>query len=109
MLEIPQCTPAEDDEKIVEKAVADVIRQLNKNGENAQYKRAQINTCHCATGGYKMSIIRKVGHMFASKGYWVYLVTGGAYNSPSWMDIQNYEGREGYTSARFPSFYERIR
>lgn len=107
MTDIPECVPAQSEEALVDKAVNEILVDLARSPES-KFHHAQIDTCNCATGGYPMSVIRKVGHMFAAKGYWVYLVTGGAYREPSWMDVQNYEGREGYTSSKFPSFYERI-
>lgn len=104
MIEIPECKKMDYTPQI-EKAVRSVVDDFAA-GRN----RVTLDTSNCATGGYPMPVIMEVAHLFAKKGYFVYLVTGGAYTQPSWLDIQTYEGAEGYRSkVRFANYYQRIR
>lgn len=101
---------AADLEKKIDEACNVLVKDIERQ-RNGGFKRiwAQINTEHCATGGYPMCVINEVAKRFVKEGWFVYLIQGGAYQNWTWLGVFSEEQNEGYTDARIPNYYKRFR
>lgn len=113
MISIPK-NNNEMNASVIEKKIDEACNALVKDIERQRkggFKRiwAQINTEHCATGGYPMRVINETARRFVKEGWFVYLIQGGVYQNWTWLGVFSEEQKEGYTDARVPNYYKRFR
>jgi hypothetical protein len=105
-MNIPEMKPAYDFDALCEKCANEIITSLNRIGS------AQVNTQFCATGGYPIDVIKKVGKLFADKKWFVYLMQGHYYkNNFQWLIVgktQRISGDCGYPG-RGNTYLQRIK